>query len=188
MAPVLPIPQRTCGGCTMCCKIMEIEELKKPPFLWCDHCKIGQGCKIYPTKPPSCTSFLCQWLADESFGPEWRPDVSKIVMFGDEGGRRLIFDCDPTAPTAWQDRRYLPTIMEYGAMADSVGQIILVCVGRQMYFVGKNGIVDLGKTRHTHAIGRKWAPGLGSTDVSAVPLAKAIVPSSSSGSSSRATS
>ena len=43
--------ERTCGDCTLCCKVMAIEELAKPVGTWCPHCKPGRGCRIYPDRP-----------------------------------------------------------------------------------------------------------------------------------------
>ena len=39
---------RTCGTCTLCCKVMAIAALKKPMNKWCEFCDKGAGCKIYP--------------------------------------------------------------------------------------------------------------------------------------------
>ena len=57
---------RTCGSCSLCCKVMEIKELKKPMNKWCSHCAKGGGCSIYPTRPAECRTFDCLWLKDES--------------------------------------------------------------------------------------------------------------------------
>jgi hypothetical protein len=160
----------------MCCKVMAIKELNKPPLRWCDHCAIGKGCTIYETRPQSCGTFMCGWLAYEQMGPEWRPDRSKIVMFADEDGRRIVFDCDTAAPAAWRDRKFLPTIMQYGAAAEATGNTVLVCVGTQMYFIGRERVIDLGRTRHTHGIRRNWSPQMGFSNVEAVPVDTAALP------------
>ena len=67
---------RTCGSCTLCCKVMEIKELEKPMNKWCDFCDRGVGCKIYPTRPSECRTFDCLWLKDENFPDEFRPQRS----------------------------------------------------------------------------------------------------------------
>ena len=33
-----PVPGRACGSCTLCCKTMGVDELAKPPGVWCQHC------------------------------------------------------------------------------------------------------------------------------------------------------
>src|SRR5436305_14221849 len=44
---------RSCGDCTLCCKLLSITELEKPIGKWCPHCEIGKGCKIYDCRPQS---------------------------------------------------------------------------------------------------------------------------------------
>ena len=55
---------RACGDCTLCCKVMAIEELAKPAGQWCRHCKPGRGCLIYDSRPAECSAFDCLWLID----------------------------------------------------------------------------------------------------------------------------
>jgi len=55
-------PPRSCGTCTLCCKVLAVDELKKPHGKWCAHCKTGQGCGIYDTRPAECRDFRCTWL------------------------------------------------------------------------------------------------------------------------------
>ena len=76
-----------CGGCTACCRVFEIPELKKPAGTWCQHCAIGKGCKIYDDRPQMCVEFECLWLLSqkredprEHLPPELRPDKSKVVF------------------------------------------------------------------------------------------------------------
>lgn len=58
----IQLPVRACGECTMCCKLLGVMELKKRAGVWCPHCAIGSGCKIYIQRPPSCQDFMCLWL------------------------------------------------------------------------------------------------------------------------------
>jgi hypothetical protein len=72
--------ERTCGGCTACCKTHAIREegFNKPEGEWCTHCEIGKGCGIYQARPTSCQVFKCAWL--EGFGTdEHRPDLTQVV-------------------------------------------------------------------------------------------------------------
>src|SRR5437879_2108737 len=91
-----------CGSCTQCCKVMEIKALASPTGAWCSHCKIGSGCTIYADRPEECRVFSCQWLLDPSMPHRLRPDQSKVVIFTDSDGRRLIAACDPANPLAWK--------------------------------------------------------------------------------------
>src|SRR5882724_2041221 len=58
-------PDNKCGTCTMCCKLLFVNELKKPKNTWCEHCAIGTGCKVYQDRPASCAGFKCLWLQSQ---------------------------------------------------------------------------------------------------------------------------
>ncbi len=73
--------ERTCGGCTACCKTHLVESIEKPPMTWCPLCKIGTGCSVYgsASQPQECKDFRCQWLM--GYGEEKdRPDCTGIVI------------------------------------------------------------------------------------------------------------
>ena len=108
---------RTCGSCSMCCKLPPVPELDKPENQWCRHCRPGKPvpCTIYQSRPDICREFFCQWLIDDrSFGPEWKPSISKIVVrsfeseFGD--GAIAQFMVDPATPHRWRQEPYYSTI------------------------------------------------------------------------------
>src|SRR5579872_5901236 len=71
--------ERACGGCTACCKVMEVWEIGKAAGIWCSHCTIGMGCQRYDSRPEPCREFKCQWLMGLG-EDEDRPDKSKIVV------------------------------------------------------------------------------------------------------------
>ncbi|MFZ2621328.1 MAG: hypothetical protein WAX85_02110 [Minisyncoccia bacterium] len=73
------MPDRVCGECTACCKTHPIKALGNPAGVWCEHCNIGQGCKIYKKRPQECKDFKCDWLLG-FFTEEQRPDKIKIVV------------------------------------------------------------------------------------------------------------
>ena len=52
-----PAPGKTCGSCTLCCKVVGIAELKKPADVWCGHCNKAKGCRIYDTRPQVCRKY-----------------------------------------------------------------------------------------------------------------------------------
>lgn len=85
---------RGCGTCQACCTIMRVDmapvaEVHKPERTRCGHL-CSAGCKIYDTKPESCTVFMCLWLAMELFEDrmlkEWRPDRVGAVVDVNEVG------------------------------------------------------------------------------------------------------
>ncbi len=95
-----------CDGCTICCKIMGVEELEKPRNLWCQHCKIGEGCTIYETRPESCQVYECVWLKtqvlENPMPLELRPDKSRVVVGTTNKGEDLILYVGRDRPDAWK--------------------------------------------------------------------------------------
>ena len=105
--PIVVVPGRVCGSCSLCCKLLRIEELDKPAGRWCAHCTAGRdGCNIYDTRPPSCRSFHCSWLINPELGAEWRPTTAKMVLYYERPARRLAVHVDPEFPSAWRGEPY----------------------------------------------------------------------------------
>lgn len=102
-----PTSHRSCGGCTMCCKLPAINDpaLVKPANKWCQHCKPGAGCKIYDTRPQSCIDFRCAWTElrgpDQTLPDNWRPDKLKAYLISTTDGQNLHVVVDPARPDAW---------------------------------------------------------------------------------------
>ena len=69
---------RSCGACRACCKTHPVREINKPARVWCTHCDMRIGCRIYSERPYGCRTWVCQWLA--GFGDvRGRPDHVKVV-------------------------------------------------------------------------------------------------------------
>lgn len=67
-----------CGECSLCCDIMEINELKKKAFKLCSHyCK---GCSIYAVRPDECRNFDCAYLQMEKVHMDLRPDKCGVMF------------------------------------------------------------------------------------------------------------
>ena len=88
-----PAGNKICGDCTLCCKVMAIEQLAKPVGAWCSHCRPGRGCQIYPERPAECQTFSCLWLIDELLDQRWKPSKSRFVLTTSEDG--IEVRCDP---------------------------------------------------------------------------------------------
>lgn len=71
---------RQCGGCTACCKLLPVLEIKKPAMTRCDHQRTGKGCAIYAKRPASCRVWSCMWLRDPLTADLSRPDRSHYVI------------------------------------------------------------------------------------------------------------
>ena len=97
---------RVCGGCTACCRTHAVSEIEKPAREWCQHCVIGQGCRIYRDRPNQCKEFSCLWR-DGYGAEETRPDKSGVVLIGkdaDVGSVLAIFEAREGAldtPFVW---------------------------------------------------------------------------------------
>lgn len=119
---------KSCGDCGLCCKLMGVQALNKPPVKWCVHFRRASGCGIYQDRPTDCRVFNCLWLlADDRLGEAWKPTVAGFLMHSEDEGRRLIVECDPAAPQAWRKEPYHAAIRRW---ADA-GQEVLVFAGRR---------------------------------------------------------
>lgn len=73
------VPGRSCGQCTACCRILEIEALAKPAGILCHHSS-GVACTIYPERPDACARWYCLWRRIGALPEELRPDRSGVVF------------------------------------------------------------------------------------------------------------
>ena len=73
---------RSCGDCTLCCKLVPVPALKKEANEWCKHCAIGEGCKIYKDRPLDCQAFECFWHAGLTL-EEYKPNKVGFYMTAD---------------------------------------------------------------------------------------------------------
>ena len=78
------VPNRDCGGCTVCCKDLAINEpdLKKVRGVLCEHCAKDSGCAIYETRPGICRTWFCGWRLLPQLDDGWRPDKSPAARLG----------------------------------------------------------------------------------------------------------
>jgi hypothetical protein len=123
--PVL-VPGRSCGTCTLCCKVYSIKELSKPAGRWCTHCVRGSGCGIHPNRPRSCREFFCSWLVDPNLGPEWKPEVSRFVLSADATHRAILVTVDPGMPLAWKRKPYYAVLKLFSEVFFRINQKVLV--------------------------------------------------------------
>lgn len=77
--------KRTCGGCTLCCKLLPVGSLGKGANTRCQHQHVGKGCAVYAqleNVSPECRLWSCMWLVDPD--PEaaklHRPDRCHYVI------------------------------------------------------------------------------------------------------------
>lgn len=105
-----PAPARSCGTCTLCCKLMAVSGFAsvedKPQGEWCRFCdKKGGGCAIYDARPQACRDFVCGWLGGIGTEP-MKPSRSKVVLAArppmPDGRRVLLAHVDPNNPEAFR--------------------------------------------------------------------------------------
>lgn len=137
-----PAPNdRSCDGCTLCCKVLEVLPINKPGNVLCEHCIEGRGCKIYPDRPEICRTFLCGYLSEPTLGPEWRPVVSHIVLTS--LGTRMMAAVDPDDPFAWRREPYYSTLKQWARAGAKTGGRVMVQSGGNLYRILANGEIQL---------------------------------------------
>jgi hypothetical protein len=126
-APHIPLaPGKSCGSCTLCCKLFPVPELEKPAGTWCRHIAQGRGCGIHATRPQVCRAFDCQWLFNADLGPEWKPERCKFVLSIYPGSNSLVVTADQGAPRAWAQAPFIAELRRWAKAALDQGDCVLV--------------------------------------------------------------
>ena len=169
-----PAPGKTCGSCTLCCKVVGVAELKKPGDVWCGHCNKAKGCKIYDTRPQECRTFYCLFLLGADFPELWRPSKSKLVIYGQ--GNDVVVHVDPGAPGAWLSEPFYTALKGLAENQGPLGGMVSARIGRRCIVFKPDGHIDLGALgddetiRFSFHLGRSRRRRSGSrTRASAVP-------------------
>ena len=134
---------RTCGSCSLCCKVIGIAALDKPAGQWCPHFAKGVGCSIYGQTPDECRTFFCWWLKTPSMGEAWRPDRCKLVLWTNRPGR-LIVDVDADYPNAWRREPYYGQLKTWSNRNQASPIEVLVRAKGRMIVVFPEADIDLG--------------------------------------------
>ncbi|MCJ2069763.1 hypothetical protein MKK75_13345 [Methylobacterium sp. J-030] len=74
-----PVSDRSCGPCTLCCRVLEIQVLGKPAGILCRH-NTGTGCGIYRERPEICARWHCLWRRVGALPDALRPDRSGVIF------------------------------------------------------------------------------------------------------------
>ena len=134
---------RDCGSCSLCCRVLDIDELKKPGGQWCKHCRPGNGgCSIYSDRPSICRTFACRWIIDPSVEDYWFPKHSKMVV--DErfdpsgsGASAIIISVDPGYPNRWREAPYYNDIKYWAlqGLKQKPSRMTMVAVNKKKYLI-----------------------------------------------------
>lgn len=138
---------RSCGSCSLCCKLLGISALGKPQGKWCGHCKPGRGCTIHADRPDECRTFYCAWLVG-TVPAEWYPASAKfiVVTYEDAGADVHCVTVDPAYPNRWRDEPFYSQIKR--AAAESLrtdAPVPLVRIGRRYLAIYPSCEVDIGE-------------------------------------------
>ena len=144
---------RACGNCTLCCKVMAIEQLDKPAGRWCPHCDPGRGCLVHANRPDECQSFSCMWLVNELLDERWKPNRSKLVLTTSDDG--IEVRCDPGFPDAWRKEPFGSEIREWALSGEAHDVTVVVIVGQNVTLITSEREFDLGIVRANERIVRE---------------------------------
>ena len=102
---------KECGGCALCCKVMEIPGLAAKGE-WCAHCRPGKEsgcCSVHSVRPQVCVGFDCFWRA-ESWPDQLRPDRCKVMFEALPGVETILISVDASRPDAWKEKQVVKVI------------------------------------------------------------------------------
>jgi hypothetical protein len=146
------VPGRSCGSCSMCCKLYDLPEVQSPAGKWCRHCAPGKGCTIHETRPEVCRKFFCGWMVSPGLGPEWKPERAKLIVrlvVPDGEMPCLAVDVDEGYPDAWRRPDIygkLKQIATSGGVTGGSGMrvVVRVRIGRRLIEILPDRDVDVG--------------------------------------------
>ncbi|MEO6840684.1 MAG: hypothetical protein ABI192_07950 [Bradyrhizobium sp.] len=160
---------KTCGECTLCCKVMAIEALAKPASSWCPQCRPRHGCLIYADRPSECQTFSCLWLVNDLLDQRWKPSKSKLVLTTSEDG--IEVRCDPGFPDAWRKEPFRSEIHQWAVAGETHDVTVIVITGEKMILITPEREFDLGVVRQDQRIVREL-DGSKVVDVTVVKASK----------------
>ena len=141
------VPGRSCDGCTMCCKTMQVEEIAKPAMKWCQHCDKGKGCKIYDTRPEACRLFYCHYRKEAGIGEHWKPSQSRMMMTYNADASRLCIYVDPDRSDAWRKQPYYNDLKTWARNGVASKTQIVVFVGDDVTVILPDRDKPVGRVR-----------------------------------------
>ncbi len=142
--PGMLVAGRGCGSCSMCCKLLGIPELEKPPMVWCSHAEPGRGCAIHAERPEVCRAFFCHYLRNPNLGPEWKPDRAGFLLYTEASGKRLVVASDSAKPNAWRKAPYYAQFKRWAALGTPRNHQLLAFNGKRATAILPDRDEDLG--------------------------------------------
>jgi len=140
-------PLKSCGDCGLCCKLLGVEVINKPPGKMCACFRRGAGCSIYADRPKACGDFICYWLRAPNLDEAWRPDRAGFVLHATEHGRVLNVEADPARAQAWRAEPYHSRLRAWAEQGAARALELQVWTGRRCLRLASGGDEDLGLLR-----------------------------------------
>lgn len=141
------VPGRSCDGCTMCCKLLDIDVLDKPRGKWCPDCDQKKGCKIYDDRPAPCRSFYCGYMRIAHLDERWKPSSAKFLINYEAAANRIAIHADGSRPGAWRTEPFYATIKGWARHNAASGGTVVVWTGDNVTVVMPDREKNLGIAR-----------------------------------------
>jgi hypothetical protein len=139
------VPGRSCGDCSLCCKVIRVDAFAKPPGTWCSHCSPGRGgCAIYDARPAECRDFYCGFMTSPGLGEEWRPSRCKLVLRLESDGRLIAVHVDPSDPGAWRREPFFQRLKQFAIKGAAAKQRVVVYIKNRVIVIFPNKEVEVG--------------------------------------------
>lgn len=155
MSPASLSPQKTtvsgrsCGTCTLCCKVYTVPAIDKAAGRWCQHCTPGRGCGIYETRPEQCRDFFCLWMTEGAIPAEWKAERAKMVLSTFPENGFIYVQVDPGAPQSWKKQPYYRQLHQWAADNLGKGIHVLVFVNDMATLIMPDQDIRLGSMKPT---------------------------------------
>lgn len=151
--------ERSCAGCTLCCRLLRVESLAKPALVNCIHCTTDVGCNIYPQRPQDCRDYACGYLRVDDMPERWDPRTSKMVIQISDDPAKVIVHVDPERPEMWRAEPYYSDLRAWAALALEREARVYVVVGTATTIILPDRHVELGALADDDAIDLVSIPG-----------------------------
>ena len=133
---------RDCGDCSLCCKVIHVESLRKPAGTWCQHCSKGSAtaCQIFrkPERPYECGKFQCTWTKQYDWPEMMKPSKSRMV-FEDIDSKILLVTCDPDMPSGWKESLPIKRFLKKLALG---GKAVVIRAGKETHTLLPRGMTN----------------------------------------------
>jgi hypothetical protein len=142
----IPDAAKSCGSCSLCCKLFDVDWLEKPKPAgqWCHHCKPGRGCAIWQNLPQKCADYHCVWRLDPALGQEWKPERARFILTHAHQDAPLAVILEPSAPDAHRREPYASALRETARQhLEGRGSTIVVFCGKRRSLIFPDHEIDI---------------------------------------------